>query len=827
VLHDLKLAFRLLSKSPVFSATAILMLALGIGATTTIFSVVEGVLLRPLSFPHPDQLVALSDLLQGADYNGNSEVGVTATDVINYTRDTHSFSALGAFRQTGMEFSGYGEPAHIVAARFTPGIFTTLGVSPLLGRVFDEQDDASGQQVTVLSYATWQNRFHGDPSVPGRKILLDRKPWIVIGVMPSGFDFPLVSGRLDRSELYIPMSFAPVELSAAAQANWIYQMIGRLKSGVTPAQAQADAARVAQETMRNYPPFMAGMHIAPIVPRLHGYTVADARPLLRTLFLAVVVVLLIACANLAGLLLVRAIRRRREIAVRLALGCSGLVLLRQALFESLVLSGIGAGLGLALAAAALSTGLRLLPETLPLIAGIRFDWHVAGFAVGLALLTGIACGLVPAFAAMRTSVNAALREGGRTGTFGTGFARLRSGLVVAEIAVSLALLAASGVLLRSFQKMRDADLGYQPGHSLVAGYRLPHEQYSTQAAVDSLRHSLLGRLEALPAADGAGIASFFPAGGTLYNYHFVADGAVQKNSAGIDNGTEVDVEGDYFRAIGTSLLRGRVFTEADNADSPLVVIVDRFLAEHCWPGQNPIGKHLRLGDPHMPTPWLTVVGEVADVREGSPDTQPRQQFYLPASQVREAAGSLASSTALYGTSGYVLLRSSLAPELMENQLLASVHSLDPQLPLTGLEPVEHALDTSEAPRRFNTILITSFAAAALLLAVLGMYSIIAFTVATRMQEMAIRMALGSQRSGILTLVLASGLRLAAAGCAIGIGAAVLGSRLLRSLVFGVSAADPLVLTLAAVVVLVLALAASVLPARRAASANPVEALRSQ
>jgi putative ABC transport system permease protein len=827
VLHDLKLAFRLLIQSPVFSATAILMLALGIGATTTIFSIVEGVLLRPLPFPHPEQLVALSDMLQGADYNGNSEVGVTATDVLNYTRDTHSFSALGAFRQAGMEFSGFGQPAQIVAARFTPGIFATLGVSPLLGRVFSDQEDAAHQQVALLSYTTWQERFHGDRSVLGRRILLDRKPWVVIGVMPRGFDFPLVTGRLDRSEIYIPMSFAPVELSAAAQANWIYQMIGRLKPGVTPAQAQADAARVAQETLRNYPPFMAGMQITPIVPPLHGYTVADARPLLRTLFLAVVVVLLIACANLAGLLLVRAIRRRREIAVRLALGCSGLVLLRQAVFESLVLSCIGAGLGLALAAIALQAGLRLLPETLPLIAGIRLDWHVAGFAVGLALLTGIACGLVPAVAAMRTSVNAALREGGRTGTFGTGFARLRSGLVVAEIAVSLALLAASGVLLRSFQKMRDAQLGYQPDHALVAGYRLPREQYSSQDAVDRFRHSLLGRLEALPGATAAGIASFFPAGGTLYNYHFVAEDSVQANASGIDNGTEVDVEGDYFRAIGTPLVRGRLFTDADRADSPLVVIVDRFLAEQCWPGQNPIGKHLRLGDPHMPTPWLTVVGEVADVREGSPDTQLRQQFYLPAGQVKEAAGSLASSSSIYGTSGYVLLRSSLPPELMQSQLLAGVHSLDPQLPLTSLQPVERALDSTEASRRFSTILITAFAAAALLLAVLGMYSVIAFTVATRMQEMAIRMALGSQRSGILALVLASGVRLATAGCAIGIVAAVLGSRLLRSLVFGVSALDPLVLTLAAVVVLLLALAASVLPARRAASANPVEALRSQ
>ena len=826
-LRDFTLAARQLFKSPVFAATAILMLALGIGATTAIFSVVEGVLLRPLPFPHPGQLVAISDLLQGADYNGNSEVGVSATDILNYTRDTHSFLSVGGFQQMGAEFSGAGEPARITGTRFTPGVFTTLAVQPLLGRVFTAQDEQQRLKVAVLSYDTWRTRFHADPSAVGRRFYLERKPWVVIGVMPPSFEFPLVPGQLNRSELWIPMSFSPEELSPAAQANWVYQMIGRLKPGVTAAQAQADAARVAQETMRSYPPSMAGMKIQPIVPPLHGYTVADARPLLRTLFFAVVVVLLIVCANLAGLFLVRAIRRRREIAVRLALGSGAAVLLRQALLESLFLSLTGGLLGLALAAVALRVGVRLLPETLPLIGDIRFDWSVAGFGIGLAVITGVLCGLVPAFAAIRTNVNECLKEGGRTGTAGGTNARLRSGLVVAEIAVSLGLLAASGLLLRSFEKMRAADIGYRPDNSLVAGYRLPSEQYTTQAGVDRFTQDLFAKLRAIPAVTAAGITSFLPTNGTQYNFHFVPQSGDTSSTAGFNNGTQVEVDGDYFQAIGTPLLRGRFFTPADDANAPPVIIVNRFLAEQCWPGESPIGKHLRLGNPQMHTPWSTIVGEVDNVKEGSPDMPAREQFYLPASQIGVQAGGMDAFPVTHNAGGFLVVRSTLPPELIENQVRAAVRSIDPQLPLTHLEPLQQGIAATEGPRRFNTILISSFAATALLLAVLGMYSVIAFTVTTRMQEMAIRMALGAQRSGIIALVLAWGAKFAAAGCLLGVVAALAAAHLLRTMVFGVSTFDPLVLTFSAVLVLVLALAASVLPALRAASADPVRALRSQ
>lgn len=410
--RDLKIAVRRLLKSPGFAVTAVLMLALGIGATTAIFSIVEGVLLRPLPFPEPDRVMQLSDILVGAQIGDNGEAGVTVPDIHNYVRDTHSFSSLGGYIGASYELSGAGEPAMINANRMTGGVFPALGVRPMLGRYFTQAEDEQHEQVAVLSYATWQSRFQGDQNILGKKILLDRKPYVIIGVMQRNFEFPLEPGHLNRREIWIPMSFTEGELAPTSGANWSYSMVGRLKAGVSAAQAVSDADRVAKETVRNYPAFMAGLGIRPVVRPLQEETVEAARPLVRTLFLAVTVVLLIACANLAGLLLVRAIRSRREIAVRLALGASARALLWQTILESLVLSVAGGLVGLVLASVALRVGVKLLPETLPRLNEIGLDWPVIGFALGLAVMTGVICGLAPAFAAIRTNVNDTLKEGG-------------------------------------------------------------------------------------------------------------------------------------------------------------------------------------------------------------------------------------------------------------------------------------------------------------------------------------------------------------------------------------------------------------------------------
>jgi predicted permease len=379
-LQDTRYTLRQLRRSPGFTATAILMLALGMGATTAIFSIVEGILLRPLPFPDPDRLVIPGDVLEGSHCASCTQSSVTAPDIRNYMRDTESFSHLGGYRQRLFELSGSGEPAAVNATRMSGEVFAALGVSPVLGRTFTQQEDEEGQHVAVLSYGMWRSRFHGDANVLGSKILLYRKPYTVIGVMPRDFEFPLNPGNVNYSELWLPLSLQPEEFTAGRAASWNSKMVGRFKPGVTAGQAQSDAERVAQATMRDYPAYMRSIRIHAVVTPLHEDTVGQARLLVRTLFFAVIVVLLIACANLAGLLLVRAIRRRREIAVRLALGARAATLLRQAIVESMVLSIAGGVIGLALAAGALRVGVSLLPQTLPRVNEIGLDWPVMLFA---------------------------------------------------------------------------------------------------------------------------------------------------------------------------------------------------------------------------------------------------------------------------------------------------------------------------------------------------------------------------------------------------------------------------------------------------------------
>lgn len=605
-------------------------------------------------------------------------------------------------------------------------------------------------------------------------------------------------------------------------------MVGRLKAGITPAQAQSDAQQVAEKIMRSYPPSMASVHIHAVVRTLHEDTVEESRPLLRTLFLAVLVVLLVACANLAGLLLVRAIRRRREIAVRIALGAGAGTLLRQAILEGLGLSLSAGVLGLGLGAIGLRVGVSRLPETLPRIGEIGLDWQVLSFTIVLSVLTGVVCSVAPAFAAWRTSVNEILKQGGRTGTAGGGHAWLRSALVVGEIGVALVLLAASGLLLRSFEKIRAVDLGFRPDHVLAASYSLPQQPYGSQAAVDEFNEELIRRLRQLPGVKSVGLTSFLPAAGSVGGTAFVAEGYVPSPGVPMNLATYATIAGDYLPAIGTPLLRGRYFTPADAAKSPLVAIVNRKLAEHYWPGSSPIGKRLRIGTQEMQTPWMTIVGEVADVKEYSRDLPDHEQYYQPVSQFEKSLGSLASpGDPPQGSVGFLIVRTAMQPEQMTQVLRATVSSMDRQLPLTQIESMERVVADSEAPRRFNTAIISVFAIAAVLLAATGIYSVIAFSTALRFKEMAIRMALGSQRSGILGLVAASAAKLAIAGCALGLLGVVAVSALLGSFLFGVSRFDPLVLTLAAVFVLLLAGLASLLPARRAVSVNLMHALRTE
>jgi putative ABC transport system permease protein len=823
--RDIRYALRQLRKSPGFALTAVLTLAFGIGATTAIFSIVEGVLLRPLPFPAQDRLIIAGDRLEGASGAIGTPV-VTAPEVGEYARDTQASLDLGGYHQDSYELSGIGEPAQINASRLTASIFSVLGVPPLMGRAFTRQEDEGQAQVAVISYQTWRSRLHGDPKILGQKILLDRKPYEIIGVMPRDFEFPLVPGQLNRSELWVPMSFTQDELVQGA-ASWSFNLVGRIKPGVSLAQAADDVERAAKEIQRGFPAGFSSIHIRGSVQSLEENTVGQARPLVRTLFFAVAVVLFIACANLAGLLLVRVIRRRREIAVRLALGARKAAVLRQSLIETLTLSVAGGVIGLGIAALALRAGVSLLPETLPRINSISLDWNVVGFAFLVAILTGVLCGLVPAVAASRTAVNEALKEGGRTGTAGGGQARLRSALVVAELAVALVLLAGAGLLLRSFEKLRSVDLGFHTDHILTASYGLPLDQYSTQAAVDSFNLELLAKLRGLPGAQAVGVTSKLPAANNHSRAGFVAEGYVPAKSGEVNLSWPAQAFGDYFKAMGIPILRGRAFTEADREGAPLVVIVNRKLADHFWPNQDPIGKRMRIGVEGSPTPWMTVVGEIGDIRQTAPDQDTMAQFYQPAAQLKASAGGFAPPDMINASGGSIVIRTSLDPEQMTDSLRSVVHSIDPRLALTQVESMDRVVSEGQAPRRFNTALISSFAAAAVLLALLGIYGVIAFSAALRAQEMAIRLALGAERSGIQRLILISGAKLGLLGCGIGAVAAIFATRLMRTLLFEVDPLDPVVIVLAAIFIFLLALAASVIPARRASSIEPMKALRTE
>jgi len=823
ILSDLKLVGRQLRTSPGFTATAVLMLAFGIGATTAIFSIVDGVLLRPLPFRDPAHLVTLGDQVSGTGMGQQDSGYASGLETVIYPRDTHSFENLGAYGYTSLELSGIGEPAEVNASRMAPAVFSALGISPLMGRVFTAQEDQRKELVAVLSYASWKSRFNGRQDILGTKILLDRKPYLVIGVMPRGFEFPLTPGHLNRIELWVPLSLSPQELTIV---GWSFQFVGRLKPGVTLEQAQSDAGVVAQQIMHSYPPNLANFRIRPVVYPLQAITVVQARPLLRLLFMAVAAILLIACANLAGLLLVRAIHRQRETAVRLALGAPALVVLREMILESLVISVTGGLLGVALASLALGVGKSLLPETLPLTNQITLSWHVVGFALLLALLTGFFCGLAPGFAALRTNVNASLKEGGHSSSVGSGHARLRSMLVVMEIAIALVLLAASGLLLRSFSNMSSVDLGFRPDHVTIATYSLPKRQYSTQAQADTFNTRLLQQLRQQPGVESVGLSNAIPITGNG-SWNFTVQGYVDPRGPDQTSAAYSLVIGDYFKAIGTPLIRGRYFTDSDSADSQIVVIVNHAFAEHYWPHQDPIGKRIHIGTQKSLDPWITIAGEVADAKLSTPDADAWEQVYIPVAQLKRDLGPNAQPTAVHGNGGYIVLRSALPPDQMQNSLRAIVRSLDTQLPLTQVQSMEQVVSLSEAPRRFNTVVISCFAFAAVVLAVLGIYSIIAFSVASRGQEMAIRMALGSQRSRIMRLILMSGLKLAAVGCVLGLAGAAAASTVLRSFLFHVSPFDPVVVVLTAITVFALALAASALPARRAASVDPIQALRGE
>ena len=818
LIQNLQFTFRHLRRTPAFTLTVVLTLALGIGATTAIFSLVEGVLLRPLPFQDADRLVLLGDHL-----GGRPGMSVRAREIETYTFATGAFSSLGGYITTSFELSGGAQPEQINAARLNSQMFPTLGVQPILGRVFTPQEDNARQPVAVISYALWTDHYNRDPHVLGASIMLDRKPYSLIGVMPRGFEFPLQLGRLYQAQLWVPLSLSPDELSDQHSGFWGYHMIARLKDGVSLSKASQDADRVAHQIMRDFPASMSAIQIQGDVRPLRETVVADVRPVLQMLFLAVAIVLLIACVNVSSLLLVRAIRQQRDYAVRVAIGASSSRIIRESLVEGLLLSMAGGLLGLVFAAIAIRTTLHLMPDSMPRIDSVSMNPIVAAFALVVAVAAGVLCSLAPAFAALRINLIESLKEGAQIGG-NASHTWLRSALVVSEVAIALVLLTLSGVFLRSLEKMQQVDPGFRADHALIAGYQLPLAQYPTTASVGAFNRAVIDQLSSKPGVTAVAITNAVAASDVSPRSAFTVEG-VSADHWKLKFAAFTSVYGDYFGAMGIPLLEGRTFTMHDDSNAPPVVIVNQSMARDCWPGQSAIGKRMHVGNPRKELPWAAVIGVVADTKMPR-DVPSIDQWYTPMDQPATLYGSGTPGNLSGPPSGYITMRSALDPQYMIQTLRSTIAEIDPLLALQEVRPVTDAVSAIEAPRHFNTDLITAFAMGALLLAITGIYAVVAFSVSQRTQEIAIRMALGAQRAGIAKLVLLSGVRLTLLGCGLGVLGSVAVSRLVSSFLFGVSATDPLIYILCVLIMMIMALLASTLPASRAASANPMDALRS-
>ncbi len=784
ILQDVHYAFRMMRQSPGFTAVAVLTLALGIGANTAIFTIVDAVLLRPLPFKDPSKLVMLNESLKSLGY---PEVPASPPDIAVIERTQRSFTSLGAFENKDFDFSGGGEPERVTAASVSASIFPMLGVQPLLGRTYTEQEDKPGTHVAVLSYGLWQHRYAGRANIVGQIIDLDRIPYTVIGVMPKNFQFPLPGPKHNNepAELWVPRAFTPDELQGWGD-GYNNGVLARLKPGVTFNQAQADAALVTAEIKRVYPPAMVkifnGATPAIGLTPLHQAVAGPVETLLLVLMAAVGLVLLIACANVATLLLSRAASRSKEIAIRTALGASRKRLIRQMLTESFALALAGGALGILIAFWGTSGLLSLVPSSLALPHSASLGGWVLAFVATVSCLTAVVFGTAPAFQVSSVHLQGSLQESGRSGTPSRARHRLQGIFVAAEFALAMILLIGAGLLIRSFSKLLETNPGFRPDHVLTMRVPLPFDAYPKAPEVRQFYEQAIERIASLPIM------------------------------------TVTWALGDYFSTMGIPLIKGRFFTPEDRIGSQPVAVINEETAKLLWPGENALGK--RLGHP-FPNMMRTVVGIVGDVNDGPLGSKPGPHFYLPYLQLPDdyiEYGNLIIPLNL-------VLRTSTDPASLTSAVVAQIHSLDPQLAVAKIRTMEQGMASSVAAPKFNTFVLGLFAFLALFLATIGIYGVLAYAVAQQTHEIGIRMALGAQRRDVMQLILVQGARLALAGVAIGLLAAFGLTRLMSSLLYGISASDPLTFAAVAIVLVAVALLACYIPAYRAMRVDPMVALR--
>jgi putative ABC transport system permease protein len=822
LLQDLYYSLRQLRKSPGFTLTAVLTLAVGIGGVTAIFSIVEAVMLRPLPFQDSARLISLHERFE----QDSHELRMSAPDVETFQRESRAFTGVGGFIASAYELTGAGSPFNARAERVNSSVFPLLGVEPLLGRVFTQQEDDTASAVTVISYTLWKERFHSQVNVLGTTIDLDRRPYTIIGVMPRSFEFPLDAGRLSHRDLWVPMSFTPIEKKSQGN-NFDYSAIARLKPGITMAQAQQEVDRIVKEIQAQYGAGGALKLHAYFLP-LREEVVHNARPLLGILLGAVALVLLIACVNLANLLLLRATGRRREFGVRLALGAARATIFRQLLTESLALSCIGGAAGAGMAVILVQAAGTKLPDSIPRLSEIEVSWPLLLVAIVVTSATGLICGLAPAIASTRGEVLDSLREGGRGAGQGMRHSGLRSGMVMLEVGLAMVLLVSSGLLLRSFAKMLAVDPGFEPSHALTASISLPAHDYPTQWKVDAFFLNLQQRLEAEPGVKSVGFASNIPIVGQKSGRLIAPEGYVKSPGEGWIIASNYLTQGKYFDATRIALLRGRYFTPSDDQPgAPLAIIISQSLASRYFSGKDPIGMRIKIGaDFASPMPAMTVVGIVGDIKQGARDEATVPQMYEPLAQ---AVADLGPYGAMIGTAGdmNIVIRTTADPLAAENALNKTVRELDPLLAVANVNTMDEIMAATESSRRFNTIILTSFAGIALFLSLLGIYGVMAYSVSERTREIAIRMALGATREAVLLRTLRHAFSVTTFGAAIGVTASLGLTRLLSSLLYDVKPLDELVIVGTIILLFICSSFAAWLPARRAASIDPMQALRAE
>ena len=801
--QDIRYGLRALAKSPGFTAVAVGALALGIGANTAVFSVFQGVLLNPLPYPDSDRLVWLwpADTRTGQAFGG----AISPPDFVDYRKQSTVFAPLSAFAQMDLTLAGTGQAERVPAAGVSAGFFETLGLKPALGRSFAPADEQSGwPQVAILSDGLWRRRFGGDPRVLGRTINIDGRGMTIVGVMPPGIDFP------KDAQLWQPLPFGYAELRV--RRFHFLRVIGRLEPGVTIEQAEAQMKSICANLARLYPDSNAlySAHLVSLRDRIAG----NLRPTLRVLMIAVGFVLLLACANVAHLLLARAAARQKEIAIRCSLGASAGRMFRQLLTESLLLSLAGGALGVPLAWWGLKLLVALHPANVPRLDEVHVDGRVLAFTAALSILTGILFGLLPALRSSAAGLAGLLQEGGRGGSAGRAHRRFHNALVVAEVALAAVLLSGAGLMIRSFERLANVNPGFNPAHVWTARIQLP--RWDTQAEkydpnrVMAFYAPLLDGLKVLPGVQSAGLVTDLPLSGQNNDTWFTIEGRPPVAPSQRPDADQRTVSPDYFKAMGIPLMQGRYFTADDNLNSAKVAIISESLAKRFFPNQNPIGQHLNidLGLPFR----CEIVGVVGDVRHRSlaGDVQPTN--YVPLAQ--QPPGGV-----------NIVVRGRTDALALANAVRQEVRALNGGVPVFEVHAMGDLISDSAGAPRFRTQLLVVFAMAALMLAAAGIYGVMSYSVTLRTHELGIRVALGARRRDVTKLVVGQGMLLALAGVAIGLPVAAGLARLAASLLFEVGPADPVSFAAVPAILGAVAFLANYMPARRAARVDAMVALR--